>query len=50
MDAIQSSSQKERFKHIALLHALDHLYRLSKALREQHPNAFQLQETLTQNG
>lgn len=48
MDAIQSSSQKERYKHIALLHALDHLYRLSKALREQHPNAFQLQETLTQ--
>jgi len=48
MDAIQSSSQKERYKHIALLHAIDHLYRLTKALREQHPNAFQLQATLTQ--
>jgi len=48
MDAIQSSSKRERSKHIALLHALDHLYRLSKSLHDQNPTAFQLQTALTQ--
>ncbi|GLC89779.1 Na/Pi cotransporter family protein [Lysinibacillus piscis] len=48
MDAIQSTSTKDRYKHIALLHALDHLYRLAKALHEQQPSTFQLQEALTQ--
>ncbi|MET4561418.1 phosphate:Na+ symporter [Lysinibacillus parviboronicapiens] len=47
MDSIQSTSKKDRYKHISLLHALDHLYRLAKALREQHPNSLQLQPMLT---
>lgn len=48
MDAIQSTATKDRHKHISLLHALDHLLRLTKALREQNPSAFQLHATLTQ--
>lgn len=47
MDSIQSTSTKDRYKHISLLHALDHLYRLAKALREQNPNTLQLQPALT---
>ncbi|MFJ7951258.1 Na/Pi cotransporter family protein [Lysinibacillus sp. NPDC096418] len=48
MDSIQSTSTKDRYKHISLLHALDHLYRLAKALREQNPNTLQLQPALTE--
>lgn len=48
MDSIQSTSTKERYKHISLLHALDHLYRLEKALREQNPNTLKLQRALTE--
>ena len=48
MDSIQSTSTKDRYKHISLLHALDHSYRLAKALREQNPNTLQLQPVLTE--
>ncbi|KYG92073.1 Na/Pi symporter [Metasolibacillus sp. FSL H7-0170] len=35
LNAIQSTSQRERNKHIAILHTQDHLVRLVKVLREQ---------------
>ncbi len=47
MDTIQSTSAKERHKHIAMLHTLDHLTRLIKVLREQNKvAALSLQERL----
>lgn len=47
LDSIQSISAKERHKHIAMLHTLDHLTRLIKVLREQkRVAALSLQEQL----
>ncbi|WP_332651474.1 Na/Pi cotransporter family protein [Lysinibacillus sp. 54212] len=47
LNKVQSTSKKERNKHLCILHTLDHLGRLIKVLREgQIIHAISLQETL----
>lgn len=47
LDTIQSKSTKDRQKHLAILHALDHLNRLVKVMREQQKvEAIYLQKQL----
>ncbi|MEO4054647.1 Na/Pi symporter [Solibacillus sp. CAU 1738] len=47
LDSILSTSSKERHRHIAILHTLDHLTRLIKVLREQQKiEVLSLQEKL----